>query len=480
MTLNLQPVRRASTRSFWLQSALRAESESRLAGPVAEGDLKCDICIVGGGYTGFWTALRLLDLEPSLDIIVLEADLCGSGASGRNGGLAIGWWSKLETLIALCGTDEAVRLAKASADAIDEIGNFALQHGIDVHFRKQGLLRLETTPLRAGSSAPNVALTQQLGLDVYEEPDDSALRARVDSPSFISGVLDKTAATIQPALLARGLQQVAMARGVRVFERSPAVEVIGGRKPIARTVKASIHADKVVLATNAWLAGIPELRRAMIVVSSDMIATPPIEAELAGLGWTGGEGISDARLMVHYLQATVDGRIALGRGSGALAHLGRVNDTFNDPGRRTAQITAGLRFLFPSLSSVEPEYAWTGPIDRTRSGTMIFGVLTGQPNVHYAAGYSGTGVAPSLVAARIIASTVLDRQDEWQRSPMNRSWLIRYPPDPVRFFGGLLVRGQVFRKEENEQRGNRAGPIRRWISTQANPRTPKSKKSDLP
>ncbi|CAN5535420.1 FAD-dependent oxidoreductase [soil metagenome] len=475
MMLKLQPVRPARTPSFWLQSALQNETADRNVAPVAEGELKCDICIVGGGYTGLWTALRLLDLEPSLSVIVLEADLCGSGASGRNGGLAIGWWSKLETLISLCGTEEAIRLAKASADAVDEIGNFALHHGIDVHFRKRGLLRVETTPLHKGSSASNVALTRELGLDVYEELDVSSLRERADSSTFVSGVLDKTAATIQPALLARGLQHVAMAMGVQVFERSPVIEVNGGNNPIVRTLRASIRADKVVLTTNAWLAGIPELRRAMIVVSSDMIATPPIGAELADLGWTGGEGIADARLMVHYLQATVDGRIALGRGSGALAHLGRVSNTFNDPGRRTGQITEGLRFLFPSLSTVEPEYAWTGPIDRTRSGTMIFGTLTGQPTVHYAAGYSGTGVAPSLVAARVIASTVLDRQDEWQRSPINRSWLIKYPPDPVRFFGGLFVRGQVFRKEENEQRGIAAGFVRQWTAAQANPRLPSSK-----
>jgi glycine/D-amino acid oxidase-like deaminating enzyme len=297
---------------------------------------------------------------------------------------------------------------------------------------------------------------------------------RAGSKTYTCGVLDKTAGAIQPALLARALRAVAVRQGVRIFENSPVVAIDNGSRLVVRTPGASVTADSVALATNAWMGSIRELQRAMIVVSSDMIATAPIPNRLRDIGWIGGEGVADSRLMVHYLQTTRDGRIALGRGSGALAYFGRVTKAFESPGRRYRQIERGFRFLYPQLSDVPVDYAWTGAIDRTRSGTMIFGNLSSDPRIHYCAGYSGTGVAPSVVASRVLASRLLDLQDEWQRSPINRNWLLKYPPDPARFFGGLFVRSQVFRKEEGEQQGRSARPIRSWIAHQADPRMPQN------
>lgn len=468
----LQPVHIPKVRSLWLQEALRQEPDAERVEPLA-GAHRTDVCIVGGGYTGLWTALRIKDLDPSVDVMVLEADLCGAGASGRNGGLALGWWPKVETLVKICGREEGLRLAHAAADAIAEIGQFCEKHGIDAHFRQNGFLRLATSPVQLASLEASVATSERYGITVLQRLTPDEAKARGGSPVYVGGFLDPTGGTLQPALLARGMRRVALERGVRIYERTPVTALDEGNPPAVRTPKAAVVASKVVLATNAWSAALQELRRAIIVVSSDMVATAPIPDRLQRAGWTGGEGIADARLMVHYLQATRDGRLAIGRGTGALAYLGRITPTFDGDARRAETVTRGLRFLYPHLADVPITHFWAGPIDRSRTGTLVFGHLRSNPAILYGIGYSGTGVAPSLIGGRILASSALDRVDEWSKTPLNRGWLLLYPPEPVRFFGGLLVRSALYRKEEAEQRNQPVHPLLRTLASFAAPTLPR-------
>ncbi len=448
------------------------EPDAERVAPLA-GSHRTDVCIIGGGYTGLWTALRIKELDPSVEVMLLEADICGGGASGRNGGLALGWWGKLETLIKVCGEEEGVRLARAASDAVAEIGTFCREHGIDAHFVPAGLLRTATTPLHAESFETGVRAVEARGLDVYQRLSPEEVKSRAGSPVYVAGVLDKTAATVQPALLARGLRRVALAKGVKIYEKTPVTQLDQGNPPVVRTPAAAVVADKVILATNAWTASFQEIRRALIVVSSDMVATTPIPDRLREIGWSGGEAITDSRLMVHYHQTTRDGRIAIGRGSGALAYLGRVTPSFNGDDKRAATVAQGLRFLYPMLANVPITHEWAGPIDRSRSGTLVFGKLGDNPRILYGVGYSGTGVAPSLLGGRILASSALDRVDEWSTTRLNQGWLLLYPPDPIRFFGGLMVRSTVFRKEEGEQRGEAPSQVVRQIASLAYPKLPR-------
>jgi glycine/D-amino acid oxidase-like deaminating enzyme len=231
----------------------------------------------------------------------------------------------------------------------------------------------------------------------------------------------------------------------------------------------------VILATNAWTASLRELRRHVIVVSSDMIATAPIPDRLRDIGWTGGESITDARLMVHYLQTTRDGRIAIGRGSGALAYLGRVTNAFNGEPVLAGEVERGFRRLYPNLSDTPITHRWGGAVDRSRSGTLIFGRLGGNPNILYGIGYSGTGVAPSVLGGKILASTALDRVDEWSTSRLNQGHVLLYPPDPVRYFGGLFVRRVLIRKEDGEEKGVTPGTMTSRISNLAYSKVPPGK-----
>lgn len=450
-------------RSLWLQEALAAEDGVESA--ELAGSIRADVCVVGGGYTGLWTALRVKELEPDASVALIEADICGGGPSGRNGGFALSWWPKVETLVKRVGEEEAVRLVLASAAAVDELGAFCEREGIDAHFRRGGWLWTATSPAQVGAWEGAVAAAAGAGERPFELLSAEEVQRRTGSPVHLAAAYEAGAATVQPALLARGLRRVAVARGVQVFERTPLVE-LDRERGIARTPGGSVEAGAVVLATGAWLAAIPELRRAIVAVSSDMVATAPMPERLEEAGWTGGESISNCRLMVHYYRTTNDGRIAFGQGGHRHVLGGRVDDGFlgATPPETEEILRRDLARLVPCAEGVDITHAWGGPIDRTADGAPIFGQLPGRVPIVYGVGYSGNGVAPSLTAGRILASTALHRDDEWSGCGLNRGVAGKFPPEPIRYVGGFVVRAAVKRKETREDDGRGVDPLTRRVA----------------
>ena len=449
-------------RSLWLQEALAAEDgveSSQLVEPV-----RANVCIVGGGYTGLWTALRIAELEPGASIALVEADICGGGPSGRNGGFALSWWPKVETLIKRVGEAEAFRLVRASVDAVDELGAFCEREGIDAHYHRGGWLWTATSPAQLGSWNGAVEAAARAGERPFVILSAEEVRRRTGSPVHLGAAFEAGAATVQPALLARGLRRVAVERGVRIFERSPMVELDRDRGTV-RAASGSVEAGAIVLATGAWLGGVPELGRAIVAVSSDIVATAPMPRRLEEAGWTGGEAISNCRLMVHYYRTTRDGRIAFGQGGHRHAFGGRVDNGFFSHGDSAEeQLRRDLVRLVPYADGVEVTHCWGGPIDRTVDGAPIFGRLPGAVPIVYGAGYSGNGVAPSLTAAKILASSALGREDEWSGCGLNRGVTGRFPPEPVRYLGGFVVRAAVKRKESREDVGRSVDPLTRRVA----------------
>jgi putative aminophosphonate oxidoreductase len=444
-------------RSLWLQEALAGNEDA----PRLEADERADICIVGGGYTGLWTALRLKEHEPSLDVVLLEADVCGGGPSGRNGGFVMSWWNKFLTLRKLCGNDEALRLARASSEGVQEIGAFCEANEIDAHYRRDGWLWAATSEAQIGSWDEVLAATEAAGEHPFVglEPDEVARRA--GSPTHLAGIYEPIAATVQPALLARGLRRIALERGVRLFERTRMVRLERGRPLRARTPAGAVSAQRIVLATNAWLAQARELRRAVFVIASDMIATPPIPDRLAEIGLTDGVAISDSRLLVNYYRTTLDGRIAFGQGGGVHTRGGRIGSIFHGaaPPARAAHVAASFHALYPALADVPAPVSWTGPIDRSKTGLPFFGRLGGRPDVVYGGGYSGNGVGPSYLGGRILASLALGLDDEWASVADQLKPVKTFPPEPIRYLGAHVVRRAVARKEAAEDRGETPDPL---------------------
>jgi len=256
---------------------------------------------------------------------------------------------------------------------------------------------------------------------------------------------------------------VARERGVTVFEGSPMVALERSTPLAVRTARGRVRADRVVLAMNAWTGQVRELRRAFVIVSSDIVITEPVPDALQRSGWDDGVSISDSRLMVHYYRTTHDGRIALGKGTGRLAYGARIGSSFTGTSSLQPQLAARLRALYTFLADVPIAASWTGPIDRTLDGLPFF-VALGRPDLVCGAGFSGNGVGPSVLGGRILSSLALGLDDEWSRCGLVREPPRGLPGEPVRYIGGNLVRGAVARKERAEDDGRRTGAIDRALA----------------
>ncbi|HTU86470.1 MAG TPA: FAD-dependent oxidoreductase [Solirubrobacteraceae bacterium] len=433
------------------------------AGPLApaqqlEGARRADVCILGGGFTGLWTALEIKRIEPSLDVVVVEAGLCGTGASGRNGGFAMTFWHHFTGLERACGAHEAVRLARASDAAVAGIGEFCDEHAIAAGYRRAGWFWTASNQAQVGAWENTLAAIERQGAKPFERMNPDEIAARTGSPTALAGVFEPGSATVQPALLARGLLRVARTRGVQVFECSPVVAIERAGRLTVRTASGQITADRVVVAMGAWASQLRELRRAFVIVSSDMVVTDPVADLLRRTDLRDGTSISDSRLMVHYYRPTDDGRIAFGKGGGRLAYGARIPATFSGPSPIASEVTRSMRATYPWLAPVPIAASWTGPIDRTLDGLPFFCTL-GRPDFVCGAGFSGNGVGPSALGGRILASMTLGSDDEWAHCGLVRKPPSGLPPEPFRYVGGGVVRGAVARKERAEDAGRRPDAI---------------------
>lgn len=455
-------------RSLWLQEALGREGGAQETPPL-EGDVKVDVAIVGGGFTGLWTAIRLKEAQPALDVAILERDICGGGASGRNGGFVLGWWAKFLTLEALCGREEALRLCRAAQEAVETVGEFCREHAPEAGFRPDGWLWTATSPTQRGAWAATVDALRQLQANPFVELEPDEVAERAGSRRHLAGVLDPTSATVQPAMLARGLRRRALALGVRIHEGTPVTRLLRSRPPALEAPRGRVKADKVVLAMNAWAIREPEVQRAIAVTSSDVVATPKIPAWCEEVGRTDGLGISDARLMVHYYRATSDGRMVFGKGggSGALAFGRRVGAAFDGRSAYADMVTRWMRWTYPDLPDEPPAFDWTGPIDKSLDGLPLFGGLEGRPDILYGVGFSGNGVGPTVLGGRILASLALERDDEWANSALVRPLVRAFPPEPVRYLGGRIVARAVARVDAANDAGRAPGPLTRRLASLA-------------
>jgi glycine/D-amino acid oxidase-like deaminating enzyme len=427
--------------------------------PPLDLPVRADVCIVGGGYTGLWTALELRRRSPGSTVVVLEADICGGGASGRNGGFATSWWDELPELIHRFGEADALVLAEASSQAIDEIGAFHAEHGID-GFRQGGNLSAATCRAQVGKWKPIAEALARTGRSgrMLELTGDE-IRERTGTPLALGGVLFPDGATVHPAFYARGLRAAALAAGVRIYEHTPMLALRRDRPALVETPRGSVEATKVVLATNAWLARLRELRRAIVPVASYIVLTQPAPERIARIGWTSGVALGDERLLVHYTHVTHDGRVAFGRGGGAIGALGRIPRAMEHDQRVTRVVAADFRRFFPELADLRLTHAWGGPIDRAPGHMPFGGHLDGAEHVHYFAGYSGNGVAPTRIGARVLASLTLGERDELIATGIGDGPPGYLPPEPLRTIGGVVVRTAVRRAEAAEERERRPDPL---------------------
>ena len=447
-----------AARSFWLQEALAHDPGEPC--PPLDGHLGVDVCIVGGGFAGLWTAVRLTEREPGLRIVLLEQDIVGGGASGRNGGFFSSSWHDLDALCGLFGDEEGLRYAQACADAVGQAKAFAAAHGIDCLFHDEGVMGVRTGEWQMLGGFGHSDAATRLGVADRVRPLSAEdVRTYADSPRFIDGNMVDDNAICQPARLARGLRALLLERGVRIFERTPMTDLERSRPAVIRTPYGAVKADQVVLTIGAWAAGWRPFTRSFGTISDYVVATEPIPDRLEAIGWTSQIGIADAREWLYYLRPTDDGRIVIGGGAGGAIFGGAASGRAATHARRFAEAPAkGLLWMFPQLEGIRFTHAWGGPIDQTPTFVPFYRTL--EPgNVHAGLGYSGHGLAQTFVGGHILASTVLRVEDAWTTLAVNRPEIGKAPPEPIRWPVVWAATTALARGDERQDAGRSRGLV---------------------
>ena len=455
-------IERHTAGGWWLEEA--GEPTPRAA---LKGDVNADVVVIGGGFTGLWTAWHLLEADPGARVALLEGDVCGHGPSGRNGGFCESLWLSAPNLRERFGDAAALELLDASSATVGAIGDWCRANDVDAWFDQSGYMCVSTAPGfdDVGTAAAEAA--SALGAPDRVVPlDQASVRARCDSPVFRGGVMVPDFATLHPARLALGLRARLIDRGALVYEHSRVRSLPPGRHEDGVRVETdggSVTAGAAVLAVGPAARSVRALRSRISVTSSHIVLTEPVPDVLDELGWTGGECITDGRTLVHYFRTTRDGRIVFGWGGGRLAFGGRVHGRTEVDEEVAAEALRSLLRIFPSLEGKRITHAWGGPVDVSPSHIPQIGSLPGAP-VHYAFGYTGNGVGPSHLAGRTLAALAAGSSDEVTRLPIVNAdagaWV---PPEPFAWLGGSLVRSALVRCERIEEEGGRPGPITRAV-----------------
>ena len=446
---------------WWLEEAAAAFGALEPAPPLA-GDITADVLVVGGGYLGMWTAWHVKELEPEADVVVVEASLCGHGPSGRNGGFVSTLWDDLPTLRERVGDTRAVDVCRASERAVSGIGTWCEATGVDAWYVAAPRMNVATSDAQVGDWDDLVEACRAVGAPEQAVAiDEAEVRRRCASPLFRGGgMLLPLAANVQPARLSLGLRRRLLERGVRVHEHTRVGRL--GRDAVASTGSGTIRARTAVLAVNAAAAGFAGHRLSLAVASSHIVLTEPVPDVLEQLGWTGGEAVSDSRTMLHYLRTTRDGRIAFGWGGGRMGYGGRSLDRLELDAGVARRVQDNLVRFFPQLRDRAVTHAWGGPIDVSPTHLPIFG---SRGAVHHGYGFTGNGVGPSYLGGEILARLALDRTDELTRLAIVEPDRKLFPPEPLRWAGGSVIRRALIRRDQADDEGRSADPLTSLVAS---------------
>jgi len=424
--------------------------------PPLPGPREVDVCVVGAGFTGLWTAYYLAGLNPSLRIAVVEQETAGFGASGRNGGWCSALFPASLTAVARrSGRDAAVALQRALNATVDEVGRVAADEGIDCHFAKGGTVSVARTPVQVERARAAVAEARGWG---FGEDDVRWLPAEEATGTLgATGVLGATytphCAAIHPARLVRGLADAAVRRGVEIFEGTRVTRLAPGR---VETRYGVVRARSVVRATEGYTARLPGLRRAVAPVYSLMLATEPLPAEFWDIvGLRRRETFTDHRHLIIYGQRTADDRLAFG-GRGAPYHFGSaIRPEFDREPDVHAALHDVLLELFPAARGAAVTHTWGGPLGIPRDWFASVGLDAGT-GIAWAGGYVGDGVGASNLAGRTLADLIAGRDSELVRLPWVGHRSRRWEPEPLRWLGVNAGLRAMSAADDEEQRTGRS------------------------
>jgi glycine/D-amino acid oxidase-like deaminating enzyme len=439
--------------SYWLETS----GDDLVARPALDGSTDCDVAILGGGYSGLWTAYYLLKRDPTLRIVIVEQEICGFGASGRNGAwCAPGLNISLDRLARLHGSDAARRIYAATFDAVDEVGRIAGSEGLDIEWRRGG----ELTVARGAHQDPGLEESmrelERFGFaDRYRLLDRAGVGERVNVDGATSGLYTPDSATIHPGKLVRGLARLVERMGARIVERTEVADYRGGPQPTLITHRGDVRARVLVLAGEAYLTRLRKLHRQLIPVWSLIVLTEPLPDEVwEQVGWQAHECIGSNRLTVVYLSRTTDGRILFG-GRGAPYRFGspiRPEYDHHDPTHDMLRRLA--REWFPAIRDATFTHAWGGPLGMPRDWHPTF-AFDRRSGIATARGYVGHGVSTANLGGRTLADLITGERTELTELPLAQHRSPNWEPEPFRWLGVRYTQAAIGRVDAKAERTGR-------------------------
>ncbi|MBT2409146.1 FAD-dependent oxidoreductase [Streptomyces sp. ISL-12] len=437
---------------YWLDDPGRPRPESALTSTET-----CDLLVVGGGYSGLWTALLAKERDPGRDVVLLEGREVGWAASGRNGGFcAASLTHGLANGLARW-PDEIHRLEELGARNLDAIEEAVTRHSLDCDFERTGEIDLATEPYQARELRDWYEQIRRAGLAEHiEYLDADAVRAQVDSPTFRAGLHDRRGvALLNPAKLAWGLKRACLALGVRVHEHTPALTLKPyGAGMAVRTPYGLVRARAVALGTNVFPSLLRRVRSYTVPVYDYALMTEPLTSQqLASIGWRGRQGLADSGNQFHYFRLSADNRVLWG-GYDAVHHYGgRVRAEYDDRPETHAKLAGHFFTCFPQLEGVRFTHAWGGAIDTCSRFSAFFGTAH-QGRVAYAAGYTGLGVGATRFGAEVMLDLLAGERTERTALEMVRRKPLPFPPEPFAWTGIALTKWSLARADAHAGRRN--------------------------
>lgn len=415
--------------------------------PRLTGDLSCDLAVVGGGYTGLWTALLAKREDPDARVVLVEGRRIGWAASGRNGGFCEASLTHGDENGRSRFPGEFDRLQRLGMANLDEIEATVAELGLDAQFERNGAIDVATEPHQVPW------LREAADGDAAVFLDQDAVRARVHSPTYLAGLARRRdSALVHPARLARALARACEDAGVEIFEHSP-VEGIGDGTTLY-TPEGVLRSARTALATNVFPSLLKRNRLATVPVYDYVLMTEPLSAEqLASVGWSGREGIGDSANQFHYYRRTAYDRILFG-GYDAIYHYGgRVRAEYEDRPQTFRRLAGHFFTTFPQLEGLRFSHKWAGAIDTCSRFCAFFGTAR-EGRVAYATGYTGLGVAATHFGAKVMLDLLAGRRTERTELEMVRSRPLPFPPEPAAAIGINLTRWSLDRADHDEGRRN--------------------------
>ncbi len=435
---------------FWLDDPTRPEPAAPLGGKTS-----ADLVVIGGGYSGLWTALRAVERDPGRPVVLLEAEVCGNEASGRNGGFAAASLTHGFDNGLARWPDELAQLDRLGADNLRAIAETIERHGIDCHWEETGELSVASAPHQVAELEELAAAMTGAGHEV-ELLDAAAVQGRLASPTYVGGLVDADGtALVEPARLAWGLRRACLDLGVTIHEHSRVAGIErDGAGLVARTSTGAVRAGRVALATNAFPSLVRRLRLMTVPVYDYVLMTEPLSAaQLSSIGWAGREGVGDCANQFHYYRLTRDNRILWGGYDAVYYYGSRIGRELEQSDRTHRQLAEHFFATFPQLEGLRFSHRWGGVIDTCTRFAAFFGTAYAG-RAAYALGYTGLGVAATRFGADVMLDLLDGQPTERTELEMVRRRPLPFPPEPVRYAGIQATRWAMDRADRNDGRRN--------------------------